>query len=260
MAGLQSARGDEGPFVDSQGSPYQVIRGYVEREPRLGVQSEDRLAPVGLDGDDPGEPVGVVHLGADGIRLDELTDGPETLLGAHHGVVGLARARLLRDTRDADVEPHRGVEGGPLVDDQVGQLVVERVRLVVVDEVTALATPLGDGVDDAPGDLLERPLPLGRAQRPPEVLLGQDVGGVDTPPRRHLHPELLEGHGTGEVVGDPGVTPLPPDGVEGIGPRRREVSVDSNPDSLGGHCHPQNPPCVVGPPAWRSCANHNLLW
>ena len=49
--------------------------------------------------------------------------------------------------------------------------------------------------DHTVGHLLERPLPLGCAQGPPEVLLRQDVGGVDAPAARHFHAQLFEGDG-----------------------------------------------------------------
>ena len=100
---------------------------------------------------------------------------------------------LLGHARDADVEPHRAVERRPLGDEDVLQLVVERLGLVVVDEVAALPAPRRDRVDDPVDDLAQRRLPLRRAERAPEVLLGDDVGGVDRPGHRELDAELLEG-------------------------------------------------------------------
>ena len=94
----------------------------------------------------------------------------------------------------ADVEPHRRVEGRPLVDDEVLQLVVEDLGLLVVDEVAVLDAPGGQGVGHPVGHLLERPLALVGAEGPPEVLLRQDVGGVDAPALGHLDAQLLEGH------------------------------------------------------------------
>ena len=52
-----------------------------------------------------------------------------------------AGAGLLGHAGDADVEPHRAVERGPLGDEDVLQLVAERLGLVVVDEVAALGAP-----------------------------------------------------------------------------------------------------------------------
>ena len=63
----------------------------------------------------------------------------------------------------------------------------------LVDEVAAVDAPLRDRVDDAVDDLLQRRLPLGRADRAPEVLLGDDVRGVERPGRRELDVELFEG-------------------------------------------------------------------
>ncbi len=100
---------------------------------------------------------------------------------------------LLRHAGDADVEPDGAVEGGLLGDEEVLELGVEGVGLVVVDEVAALDAPLGDGVGDAVDDLAQRRLPLGRARGAPEVLLGDDVGGVQRPGRGELDTELLEG-------------------------------------------------------------------
>ena len=93
----------------------------------------------------------------------------------------------------ADVEPDRRVEGGLLGDEEVLQLVAEGVGLGVVHEVAVRHAPGGDGVGDPVDHLAQRALPLGRAERSPEVLLGHDVGGVERPRDRELDVELLEG-------------------------------------------------------------------
>ena len=98
--------------------------------------------------------------------------------------------------------------------------------------------PAGDGVHHPVGHLLERPLALRGAERAPEVLLGQDVGGVEAPPGRHLDAELLEGHRPGGVIDDPGVPPLPLHRVIGILSRRGELPTDADARPLGGHSHP----------------------
>ena len=113
-----------------------------------------------------------------------------------------AGARLLRHALDADVEPHRAVERRPLVDDQVLELGPEGLGLLGVGEVAVLLAPGGDRVDDPVGDLLQAPLPLGGAEGSPEVLLGEDVRGVDRPGGRHLDAELLERDRAVPVVGD----------------------------------------------------------
>src|SRR6185436_11010674 len=104
-----------------------------------------------------------------------------------------ARAGLLRHTLDADVEPHRAVERSSLRDEDVLQLIVERLDLVRVDEVSAIDTPPGDGVGDAVDHLAQRGFALRGSERATEVLLGDDVGGVEGPADRELDAELLEG-------------------------------------------------------------------
>ena len=42
------------------------------------------------------------------------------------------------------------------------------------------------------------------------------------------------------VIGDTGITPLPADGVVGVGTRRGEVAADADPDPFGRHGHIQN--------------------
>ena len=108
---------------------------------------------------------------------------------------------------------------------------------VVVDEVAVLAAPGGDGVDHAVGHLPERPLALGGAQGAAEVLLGQDVGGVQAPALGHLDAQLLEGHGAVPVVGDPGVPALPAHLVVGVDAFGGEVASDADAGPLGRNRH-----------------------
>ena len=124
-----------------------------------------------------------------------------------------ARARLLRDALHADVEPHRRVERGALVHEDVLELVAERGGLVVVDEVAVADAPVGDRVDDPVDDLAQRPLALGRAERAAEVLLGDDVRGVQRPGRRELDVGLEEGVAAVFEVRDARVAALPLDRV-----------------------------------------------
>ncbi len=144
-----------------------------------------------------------------------------------------AGARLLRDVLDADVEPHRAVERGALRDEDVLQLVAEGLGLVLVGEVVALAAPLDDRVDDPVDHLAQRVLALGRAERAAEVLLGDDVGGVDRPGRGELDVELLERDRAVLPVGDPCVTALPHDLVVRVDTRRgEEPSKAQRPDAV----------------------------
>ena len=57
--------------------------------------------------------------------------------------------RALRRFLEPDVEPHGAVERGLLIDEQVLQIVAERLQVVLAREVALLARPLGDRVDDA---------------------------------------------------------------------------------------------------------------
>ena len=116
---------------------------------------------------------------------------------------------LLRDAGHADVEPHRRVEGGLLGDQEVLELGVVGVGLGLVDEVAALEAPLGDRVGDPVDHLAQRRLALLGAGGAAEVLLGDDVGGVERPGGGELDVELLEGDRAVPEVGDPGVAPLP---------------------------------------------------
>jgi hypothetical protein len=143
-------------------------------------------------------------------------------------VSSTARMKQLRDARDADVEPHRAVEGGALGDEDVAQLLAERGLLLGVDEVAALPAPRRDRVDHPVDDLAQRRLAPRRAEGPPEVLLGDDVRRVDRPRHRELHPELLEGDRAVLPVRDPRVAPLPHDLVVGVDPGRGEQSAETD--------------------------------
>ena len=138
---------------------------------------------------------------------------------------------------DADVEPHRRVEGRLLVDDEVLELVVEDLGLLVVDEVAVLDPPGRQRVGHPVGHLAQRPLALVGAEGPPEVLLRQDVGGVHAPGLGHLDAELLEGHRAVPEVRDAGVAPLPAHLVVGVHAFGGEVPADADLGSLGGDGH-----------------------
>ena len=139
------------------------------------------------------------------------------------------------------------------MDDQVLELGVEGLGLGLVDEVAVLGAPGGDGVDHPVGHLAQRALPLGRAQRPPEVLLGHDVGGVLRPSHRELDVELLEGHRAVTEVRDSGISALPEDLVVGVHAGPGEVAADADARLLGGHGHwrlspfPRSYPTGAGP-------------
>ena len=123
------------------------------------------------------------------------------------------------------------------MDDEVLELVAEDLGLLVVDEVAVLDAPGGQRVDHPVGHLAQRPLALLGAERPAEVLLGQDVGGVHAPGLGHLDAQLLEGHRAVPVVRDPGVAPLPAHLVVGVHALGGEVPPDADSDPLGGDGH-----------------------
>ena len=132
----------------------------------------------------------------------------------------------------AHVEPHRGVEGGLLGDQEVGQLVGEGLGVRLGGEVAVLDAPSVDGVDDPSDHLANGGLPLGRPQGAPEVLLGDDVGGVLGPGLGELHVALLERVPALLVVGDDRVADLPLDLVEWVRTSFREVPLERQPGLL----------------------------
>ncbi len=150
-----------------------------------------------------------------------------------------ARRRLLTHALHADVEPDRRIESGFLGYDDVLQLVAKRFGFRHVLEVSVLHSPFRYRVDHAVDHLLERGLALRGPGGAAEVLLGENVGGVRAPADGYLHPELLEGHLAGPVVGDAGVAPLPDDLVVGVDPLSGEVSPDSDAGALWCNRHGQ---------------------
>ena len=140
-----------------------------------------------------------------------------------------------------------------LVDEQVLELVAERLGLAVVDEVAVTVAPGRDRVGNAVDDLTQRRLALGRAERAAEVLLGDDVGRVLRPLDRELDVGLKERVGAVLVVGDARLAALPLDGVVGMHARLGEEPTDPDPDLLRRHSHRTASLPPVGPP-------HKMLW
>ena len=102
------------------------------------------------------------------VRIDSIVSS--TLLMKHADTCGLARG-------DAEVEPHRAVEAHLLMQQQVGELVLERGRIGLGGEVAAFAAPLADGVRDARDHLLDAGLATRRAELAAEVLADHDICG-----------------------------------------------------------------------------------
>ncbi len=134
-----------------------------------------------------------------------------------HGVLDRVdeTGRALRLLLDADVEPHRRVEAGELVEQHVGELGVEGGGVLLGGEVAAQPSPAGDRVDHPADQLAHAALALRRPQLAAEVLGHHDVGGGLRPALRHLDAALLE-HRLTLLVGDESVADLPVDGVERV--------------------------------------------
>ena len=98
----------------------------------------------------------------------------------------------MRGFFEAAVEPHRAVERALLVDQEVLELVGEGLQIGVGPEVVLPPGPLGDGLDHASDQLLDRPLAFRRAHLAAEVFRDDDVRRLLGPEARHLDVALLE--------------------------------------------------------------------
>src|SRR5687767_3957773 len=150
----------------------------------------------------------------------------ETENRVHRVLHGIDEARrALRMLLEADVEPDGAVERRLLIDEQVLEVVRERLQIVVAREVLLFGRPRGDGVDDAADQLLDGPLTLRRADGAAEILGDDDVRGLLRPEARDLDVALLENNGP-LLVADDGGPDVPFDLVERIDPfLRKEAAV-----------------------------------
>ena len=148
----------------------------------------------------------------------------DRLHGVFHGVdeAGGALGRRL----GTDIEPDRAVERGELIDEQEAQLLLEGDRLLRVQEVTAVAAPAADRVDDATNQLLDGGLALGGVLRAVEILGDDDVDRVLRPRSRHLDIGLFEDHLAG-IGGDGARACGPLDLIEGVDTRGAEKPFES---------------------------------
>jgi hypothetical protein len=87
--------------------PDEVVTRDIKSVTRFGMYPQDGLRPIMLDGHDARNSICIEYLSTDCILLDKSTDRHGAIRGADERVEGLARAALLRDARDADVEPDR---------------------------------------------------------------------------------------------------------------------------------------------------------
>ncbi len=108
----------------------------------------------------------------------------------------------LRRRLEAAVEPDGTVERGLLIDEDVLQVVAERLEILVARKISVRARPVGDRGHDASDELLDAALALGRSDLAPEILRHHDVGGLLRPELRHLDVTLLEHHFAAFVADD----------------------------------------------------------
>ena len=123
----------------------------------------------------------------------------------------------------ADVEPDGRVEGGLLVDEQVGELGEEDVGVFLGGEVAVAHAPVADGLGDAGDEVADTLFALGGADLAVEVLAGDDVGRGDGPVGGDFDGLLLEDELAFEVLDD-GVAELPGEFVEGVDAGLGEVA------------------------------------
>jgi len=109
------------------------------------------------------------------------------------------------------------------VHEQVLEIVAERGQRGLGGEVFLLLRPLGNRVDDAADQLLDRAFALGGPDVAPEIFRDNDIGRLLRPGLRHFHAALFEYNGALFVAND-GVAQFPFDLVEGIGAGGREES------------------------------------
>src|ERR1035441_7292345 len=83
------------------------------------------------------------------------------------------------------VEPDGTVERRLLVDEDVLQVVAERLQILLGGKVLVRSRPLGDRRHDAADQLLDAALTLRRADLPAEILRDDDVGRLLRPGLRH---------------------------------------------------------------------------
>ena len=146
-----------------------------------------------------------------------------------HGVVYREdeAGRALGLFLDAAVEPHRAVEAGLLMHEDVRELVRKGARVVLTREVAVRPAPGRNRVHHAADELPDRPLPLGRPQLAAKILRAHHVGGHLRPGLGHLHVVLLE-YDFPAFVLDGRRADLPFELVIRIGPGLGEIPPDAN--------------------------------
>ena len=126
----------------------------------------------------------------------------------------------------AYVEPDGRVEGGLLVDEEVGEFGEEDIGIFVGCEVAVALAPVTDGLGYAGDEVANALLAVGGADLAVKILAGDDVGRGDGPVGGDFDGLLLEDEAAFEVLDD-GVAELPGEFVEwvdaGLGEVAREV-------------------------------------
>ncbi len=129
-----------------------------------------------------------------GSELEEhalgLGERQNRLHGVLHGVDEAGRA--LRRLLEAAVEPHGTVERALLIDQEVLEVVAERLQVVLGGEVLLLASPARDRLDHATDKLLDGAFALRCADLPAEVFRDDDVRRLLRPETGELDVALLE--------------------------------------------------------------------
>ncbi len=150
---------------------------------------------------------------------------------------------------EPDVEPHRRIERGVLVQAQPGQVAIEVPGVLRRGEVAVLQAPVGDRPADAVDQLPHALLALAGVHFAVEILVGHDVGGQLRPGGGDLAIALLEDHLAPFALDRRGAQ-VPGDRVEGIGRvGRAEDLVDHQPGRRrpGGLGAPTARPAIWGP-------------
>ena len=169
-------------------------------------------------------------------RVDEARRALRVLVadGAVFHALGLGvpvpvlRVGVGLDAIAAHVEPHRRIEGRLLLQQQVGEFVVEDGRVVVAAEVSPLDAPVANGFGDAGDELAHAGLALGRVERAVQVFAGDDVGRRHRPVLGDLDVFLLEDDAAVRV-GDLRQTQLPLQLVVGRDARLGEEALEAEP-------------------------------
>jgi hypothetical protein len=116
---------------------------------------------------------------------------------------------------EADVEPYGAVERRLLINEQVLQIVAERLEVVFAREIVLLSGPRGNRVHDASDELLDAPLALGRTDHAAKILGDNNVGRLLRPEPWNFDVALLEDYRP-LLIADDGRPHLPFDLVEWI--------------------------------------------